>query len=630
MSTNIQPLVPRSGSTLSVIALGRISTIHQDVENIDASYRYIQDYLHKMYSGPLSLKLLGEQASGMRTDRATIREAEELIASGSIDLVIAEDLGRIYRNPRYQFDFVQNAVDAGTRVICIGDNLDTADENWEVTMGAAALRHGLHIPDTRRRVRRTATHAFHRGGMVLKIRYGYRKLNRDEAATGDFGPVGLRIAKRDDCTSTIQEIARRVIRGDPYASVSDWLNAEGIVPGDYVKRGRWTPSLIADLLADPILAGVRTFRDTICQPIFRTGRHRTSVNSTPESKHYPQLAHLTSDEFATVTAAMAERRRQLRTDRSKQAKRRGVPRSRTLWPGQSASCAVCGGILYYIGSHLRCSNSLPRNGARCWNRVQLPAAIMRERLVTWLTSRLPAGSPLRQRLVEVTWEFYERSLGLRQSRNAAAGQAEALRRQAANLSAAIAAGGEMLSLVQRLKSVEASLAEVQAKSSGVEVQTVESGVVQSQKDFEAHLPEALLHLTGHSFEMARLLRQLVPQLTVHPVQALDTRQVRPRAKLKVSWQVLESGDSPGAPDELLAFDCFTPPAHIRAARDCCELRKNQPTLSQRKVAALLHLNVMTCKRACDYARRMELVGSDDPYFELKQSPNLASRWRLAK
>ena len=33
------------------------------------------------------------------------------------------------------------------------------------TIGAVALRHGLHIPDTQRRVRRTANHTFHRGGI---------------------------------------------------------------------------------------------------------------------------------------------------------------------------------------------------------------------------------------------------------------------------------------------------------------------------------------------------------------------------------------------------------------------------------------------------------------------------------
>ena len=124
----------------------------------------------------------------MLADRATMREAENLIASGSVDLVIAEDLSRIYRNPRFQYAFVQDAVDRGVRVICIADNLDTADENWEVNLSTAAVRHGLFIPDTCRRVRRTATESFHRGGMVQKVRFGYRKLTGEEAASGEFGP----------------------------------------------------------------------------------------------------------------------------------------------------------------------------------------------------------------------------------------------------------------------------------------------------------------------------------------------------------------------------------------------------------------------------------------------------------
>ena len=131
----------------------------------------------------------------------TIRRAEELITSGRVDVVIAEDLSRIYRNPRLQYDFVQNAVDNGCRVVCIADNLDTGTDHWEVVLGAAAFRHGMFIPDVRRRVRRSATHAFHNGGMVLRVRYGYRRLSKEEAASGHFGSKGLRMAKVPECTA---------------------------------------------------------------------------------------------------------------------------------------------------------------------------------------------------------------------------------------------------------------------------------------------------------------------------------------------------------------------------------------------------------------------------------------------
>jgi hypothetical protein len=47
----------------------------------------------------VELKLLGERGSGMLTDRASIREAEALARSGNVDVVIAEDLARVYRKP---------------------------------------------------------------------------------------------------------------------------------------------------------------------------------------------------------------------------------------------------------------------------------------------------------------------------------------------------------------------------------------------------------------------------------------------------------------------------------------------------------------------------------------------------
>jgi hypothetical protein len=204
----------------------------------------------------------------MLADRETIRRVEEFIEADAVDLIIAEDLSLIYRNPRLQYQFVQDAVDRDVRVICVADNLDAADENWEVMMSTATIRHGLAVPDARRRVRRTATHALHNGGMVMKIRYGYRKLTKEEADSGNFGPTGLRIAKEDGCTPVIREMMDRLLRGDQYQSIADWLNDDEVDPGPYVECGKWTGRLVADLLGDPILGGVRTFRDTVFQQIF--------------------------------------------------------------------------------------------------------------------------------------------------------------------------------------------------------------------------------------------------------------------------------------------------------------------------------------------------------------------------
>jgi len=96
----------------------------------------------------------------MIVDRASIVEAEHEIETGLWDLVLMEDLSKAYRNPRISTPLCRTGVDAETRVICTGDNLDTAILNGKSRWDRAALRRGLHIPDTRRRVRRTATYEF--------------------------------------------------------------------------------------------------------------------------------------------------------------------------------------------------------------------------------------------------------------------------------------------------------------------------------------------------------------------------------------------------------------------------------------------------------------------------------------
>ncbi len=633
MPPTTAPLVPKDpGSELQVVAIGRISTVHQDVENIQASYRYIQDYLQRIYRGPMNIRLLGEQASGMLTDRATIREAEDLVSSGKIDLVIAEDLARIYRNPRYQYDFVQNAVDIGTRVICIGDNLDTADENWEITMGAAALRHGLHIPDTRRRVRRTATHSFHKGGMVQKIRYGYRKLTPEESASGNFGPKDLRIAKQAECTPIIREMAQRVLRGETYAAIADWLESEGISPGPYVISRRWSPRIVVELLDDPILSGTRTFRDTICRPVFKTGKHKPERNREPETEQCPDLAHITVEEHQLLQAEIARRRAE-RTNRGKSsAARRNVPRSRTFWPGQTATCGICGGPMYYSGSYLRCRNSLPRYGASCWNHVQVPVELSRRRLVSWLLTYMERAPELRSGLVVIVRRILEGTGGHhRRQRLDPAREVQTLERQAANLAAAIAEGGQLQALVQKLRATEAALEKARASQRKAQCRDEERS--QAKNNIEQELPSTLLNLASHSFEFADQLRRIFPSFVVQPVQQLDCGQMRPRGKLRFFPREIGVGgstqsDGPLVVDQVpFELDLFEPPTFIRHLPACVAAKEAHPQLSLKGIAVSLGINHMTVKRAFDYARLMARMGTGAPYREVSTCPAEASRWK---
>src|ERR1035437_1690683 len=106
---------------LRAIVIGRVSTERQQISNIEAGYGYVEPFLKGLSDGEIIVKYLGEQGSGMLVNRATILEACDLVETGEWDVVLMEDLSKSYRNPRYIYVFVQDYVDADTRVISPGD-----------------------------------------------------------------------------------------------------------------------------------------------------------------------------------------------------------------------------------------------------------------------------------------------------------------------------------------------------------------------------------------------------------------------------------------------------------------------------------------------------------------------------
>jgi len=617
--------------------LGRVSTPHQQETNIEASYDYVTPMLKQIYDGPMEIKYLGEQGSGMLTERATIMEAVAELETGQWDLVIMEDISKAYRNARWQLAFIQDAVDLGVRVIAPGDGLDTFEENWEVVLGAAALRHSLHIPDTRRRVRRTASYAFQHGGMVQRVKFGYRKLTKEEAESGKFGPKGLRLAKLAKDTRTVHEMRRRLMETRQPIRVVEWLIESGIPPGPYVKNGLWTVPILKDLLCDPLLSGTRTYQRTRYEPIFRTGKHKRTRNNNPQTKHYPELAHMTRDEQDSMLRAV-EWSLNLRLENpARPSRRRGVPRRRSLWPGQAGKC-ICSADMHLMGEYLRCENSTVRKQRRCWCNVQPRVSWARRRLAEWLSTFAAVSSARRAWLVDEIWTAFQRTHQRRMRLGDLYTQEIAtLQAGAANLTKAIRQGGKIPELVKELKQITRRIKERQTRLTQIREANRQPECLQSKEHVAAQLEEALRVMMETSFDFAETLRRFFPTLIIQPVQALDTNQVRPRAKLrfaasKLPTSVRATEEQAGTAEDIeLVLNLFESPDHIGViprylaakAKSDAEGRK----LSLDRMAGVLGVNRMTVKRARDYIKRMEAAGTTDPYRELHDRPEQASRWK---
>lgn len=636
MSISSIPMEPENSGPLRVLTIGRISTVHQDMQSIEAMYEVVERAIRNVYDGPFILDKLGEQASGLLVDRPTIVEAMTRIEAGRYDVVILEDLSRAYRNPAFQYAFVQDCVDNDTRCICLNDNLDTADENWEISLSLAAVRHGMSIPDTRKRIKRTATHAFEQGGMVMRLVFGYRRVTKEAAEAGTDGPKGLRLAKDPACTPVIREMAQRVLRGDSYPKIAEWLNTSGIKPGPYVQKGRWTGNRVRDLLRNDLLHGERVFRRTLVSTEYRTGHLRRTRNA-PENflrQTYEELAHLSVEEHARLIAAMNERA----AGRTNHARgpdsplfRR--PRSRTVFPRQHATCGICGSLVYPVeGIALKCSQACRR---QCWNRVAPREPVIRRRVLEAVMDLAVKQAGFRVALLN---EIHTQ-VALLQSKSGQEIKALAKRiaeteKRMANITNAIEmASGPIDVLTAKLETLHKDRDELHKQVAQARAARHEEIGDIADGEIEGCLPEILQHLAAHSYGFADLMRRLIPVFEVHPVQALDTHQVRARARLRVCWTALldesagaESGDSGGGGETWLTVDLFDMSQHIADALKLIE--QSRPDGSLSKVASALGMTRMRVKRARHYARLMAEAGTDDPYRELTEPPTQASRWNI--
>ena len=182
----------------------------------------------------------------------------------------------------------------------------------------------------------------------------------------------------------------------------------------------------------------------------------------PSSESYPELAHLSVEQHEELLREIARRSEEVLKVRSSnggpQHKRRNVPRSRSIWPGQSAKCAVCGGLMYYMGKDLKCENALHGGPQTCWNHVQVPAELTRRRVLGWLMQYLNQFPCFRSELLDATWDELQRIDRQRnQARNNAGRDMAVLEKQAVNLAKAIAQGGELDALLSESRAVGEAL-----------------------------------------------------------------------------------------------------------------------------------------------------------------------------
>jgi hypothetical protein len=187
--------------------------------------------------------------------------------------------------------------------------------------------------------------------------------------------------------------------------------------------------------------------------------------------------------------------------------------------------------------------------------------------------------------------------------------------------------------VTQLAEVDRNLKDARGRRSESAQDELLGPTLGSRADLDRHLEAALRQLARTSFAFGDLMRRILPDFHILPVQAVDSSQVRPRTRFVLRLSGLQDRPSPTndlagqAGDVTGTLDLFEPPAYIRAISACVAAKQADPKSSLNKIAARTGYNRMTVRQALACAQQMAAEGLSGPYRELTTCPASASRWR---
>jgi DNA invertase Pin-like site-specific DNA recombinase len=596
------PINLRNGHTLKVLGIARISTEHQDRLSLDDQEALLRNWLTQHTDLSFDLVMIKGRGSGECLDRKEVFQAEEQVATRNLDLVIAEDLGRIFRRVHAQF-FCESCEDCDTRLIAINDHIDTAQDNWRVLAGFATMRHEMYNSDTAKRIRRSHRNRFLQGGVVQTVPFGYLK------------PPGAKtdaeIQKDPNAEPIYAEMFRRLEERASYAEVADWLNEQGVKPGSWARTRRWTRGLVTQLIHNSILKGIRVRNKKMAKRVNQTGRRKSIPAPLSErlERPVPHLAFIEANRYDRLIRMLDERNAKFRRKGINGVDpRKDVPKKRTVWPGQHITCGICGRLYVYGGhgqkSHLMCQGA---HQYCCWNGLAVDGPDAATRLLAAIRREiayLPEFDSVFLQMVEE--ELNQGQGGQDHRRHELATRKGTLDRALSNLMEAIKETAHSPTLLQELKRLEHEKDEVNEAERKLEHLAKQKPCLPSVAEVKALAEEAFQGLAVTSQEFGRLLRLLVPSLVVRPFRLCDGGRSVLRAYSTLTLapllpQGLSSGTLEAALKKTLEVDLYDPPQRETYRVPVEELAREG--LTQDAIAQKLRLTQTVVSRPWPWQRR---------------------------
>ena len=427
--------------------------------------------------------------------------------------------------------------------------------------------------------------------------------------------------------------------GASYAEVADRLNEMRVPTGRFCRGDRWDGKMVGRITSNPMLKGLRIRNRKMSKRVNSTGR-RISIDAPREElleRECPHLAFIDPDRYDRVIAGLKERNQKYRRSPDRQSDpRRGVPRKRTRWPGQSVHCGVCG-RLYVYGGHgqkdrLMCSGA---HQYQCWNVATFDGPLAAKQISRAIHRELEDFPEFGSELTDVVHGQLER---LRSNRETDLASIESESRdinlRLRRVLDAIQAVGVSAALTSELSLLERRRSACDDRRRQVEQRPTSELVLPSADEIAEAARLGIDSLASDSQEFARCMRRLAPTIYVFPFRLIDGGNpvLRAQAELTVTdFLDRHVAELPGVSahfSRTISIDLFEPPQRERFRRQIEETyQTEEPTPKERDIAARLGITQPAVQRAKKLTRLMAKRSLTDPYVRIDAAPANVIKWK---
>lgn len=647
-----QPIEMAFGRPTKALIQARYSTEEQrqtsTEDQIANCRRFLADNLPRdVELDQLVIEVIREpEVSGELLSRPGINEIWSGIESKRWDLIVSEESSRLYRHMTFSHQLFNTAVDAGIRILCPTDYIDTTDEDWPERLSSSQSQHSRANYYNRSRIKRAHQGLWERGAALGSLKVGYRR-RPSKPATASAPAEGPYYDEVDEETAAVvREIFDRVAGGEPLWAVADWLTSIGFSKGSHGQKPEWYARNVIELIRRLDYRGEQTFRKKISKQQLTTGRSKLVRNSADAvlTRQAPHLRIVSDHVWYEANAAIDRRRSRLAVPSGADHPLTGKPRDSRGLLATIFVCGICGGPMHGEGRNeggYRCARA---KNYECWNRTTGIREHVHDAVITAVVQAVMSLADCREKLVARVLEIHASGGDLAASQRALQSEESKLTSSIANICLAIEKGGvAMESLVERLVTRERDLKVVRSRLAELASRTQDRKPPPTADDILRHLESLQTGLATGDRRAGVILRQLL----VGPIRAIPHQQFgSDKVVLRAEFDLVLAQSLPAVvaesiasdPDTALSepllvrqqilVDLFTPSALPRHAAAAYELAK--AGLSRVKIGEALGFSKRQAQFCIRLGEKMATAGVTDPFVRLTERPEKVSRWNRVR